>query len=43
MNDKEQYCLDTLLRAEGFSCKECGKRGTKECNDICKVVERHIS
>lgn len=43
MNDEEQYCLDTLLRVKGHSCKECGKLHTEKCRTICKVVERHIS
>lgn len=38
----EQYCLNVLLRVNGYSCDECEKYGTNQCKQICKNVEKMI-
>lgn len=40
--DEIQYCLNTLLHFDGYTCEECGKRGTDKCKEICKQVEKFI-
>lgn len=38
----EEYCLNVLMRVNGYSCDDCGKRGTDRCKQICRNVEKTI-
>ena len=40
--DEIQYCLNALLRIDGYDCETCGKRGTDKCKEICHYVEKRI-